>query len=100
MPRRVPSGRLVSLVVAVLAATELYAQNATAPIAIDLTGDQHWVDAGIDVKIGDVLVLTATGSLTYPQSKPNGPEGLARGWKDLLRSMPVVDSGRGAVVGR
>src|SRR3954447_8856203 len=105
MRRRVPSVRLVSLAVAVLmatvvTATKLQAQNATAPTTIELKGDQHWVDTGLDVHIGDTIILTATGSVTYPQSKANGPEGLARGWKDLLRSMPVVDSGRGAVVGR
>jgi hypothetical protein len=100
MCRRIPSGQVVSFVVAVLVATGLHAQNATAPTEIDLKGDQHWVDAGIDVKIGDTIVITATGSLQYPQSKASGPEGLARGWKDLLRSTPVVDAGRGSVVGR
>src|SRR4051794_2488799 len=105
MRRRVPSARLFSLAVAVLmativTATKLHAQNATAPTTVELKGDQHWVDTGLDVHIGDTIILTATGSVTYPQSKANGPEGLARGWKDLLRSMPVVDAGRGSVVGR
>ncbi len=91
---------IVSSLVALCLATGLHAQNATAPTAIELKGDQHWVDTGIDVHIGDTLAITATGSMLYPQSKANGPEGLARGWKDLLRSMPVVDAGRGSVVGR
>ncbi len=81
-------------------ATSLYAQTAATPKTFELKGDQTWVDTAIDIGIGDVVVITATGSLQYPQSKANGPEGLPRSWKDLLRTMPVVDAGRGSVIGR
>ncbi len=81
-------------------ATSLYAQTAANQKKIELKGDQTWVDTAIDVGIGDGVIITATGSLQYPQSKANGPEGLPRGWKDLLRAMPVVDAGRGSVIGR
>ena len=81
-------------------ATGLLGQAASTPVKIELSGDQTWVDSGIDVSIGDTLAITATGHLQYPQSRENGPEGLPRGWKDLLRAMPVVDAGRGSVIGR
>ena len=81
-------------------ATSLYAQTTATPKKIELKGEQTWVDTAIDVGIGDVVTITAAGSLQYPQSKENGPEGLPRGWKDLLRAMPVVDAGRGSVIGR
>jgi len=87
-------------VLAAVLATGLFAQTTPKTTALELKGDQTWVDTGIDLHIGDVLVVTSTGSLQYPQSKANGPEGLARGWKDLLRAMPVVDAGRGSVIGR
>lgn len=59
-----------------------------------------WVDTGIDCQPGDTLRITATGNLTFPSSKTNGPEGLSRGWRDLLRILPINDAGRGALIGR
>ncbi len=60
-----------------------------------------WVDTGIDLKPGDALHITATGQLQYSTAaQANGPEGLPRGFADLLRVMQVNDSGRGAVIGR
>lgn len=76
----------------------LGAQNTSREL--DVSGAQSWVDTGLDLKAGDTVTITATGSLHYAQSSPNGPEGLGRSWKDLLRILPVKDSGRGALVGR
>lgn len=67
---------------------------------LDIAGAQSWVDTTIDLKAGDSVLITATGSLQYPQSTANGPEGLPRSWKDLLRILPVKDSGRGALLAR
>jgi hypothetical protein len=68
---------------------------------IQLTGDQHWVDSGIDVKARERVILTASGKLRYADAPDeNGPEGRARGWKDLLRILPFNDAGRGAVLAR
>ena len=44
--------------------------------------------------------ITATGTVHFPGAKENGPEGLARGWTDLIRILPVNDAGRGALIGR
>src|SRR5215470_9514139 len=66
-----------------------------------LTGDTPWVDTGIDVQAGEHVVVTATGKLRYGDAKEdNGPDGLARGFRDLLRVLPFNDAGRGALIGR
>ncbi len=68
---------------------------------IPLTGDQHWSDTGIDVKPGERVVVTGSGKLHYADAQSDGgPEGQKRGWKDLLRILPVKDGGRGALIGR
>ncbi len=68
---------------------------------VQITGDQHWLDTGIDVKAGERVIFIASGTLRYADAKgDNGPEGLPRGWKDLLRILPFNDAGRGAVLAR
>jgi hypothetical protein len=66
-----------------------------------LSGDTTWLDTGIEVQPGEHLFFTATGKLTYSDAKAeNGPEGLTRGFKDLIRQLPFNDAGRGAVIAR
>ncbi len=67
---------------------------------LDVQGDKQWTDTGIDVLAGTRLAISATGSLQYAQSQAAAPDGLARGWKDLLRVLPLNDAGRGALIGR
>jgi len=68
---------------------------------IQITGDQSWVDSGIDVQAGEHVLFTASGSLRYSDAKQdNGPEGLSRGFKDLIRVLPLNGAGRGALIGR
>jgi hypothetical protein len=68
---------------------------------LQLTGDSTWLDTGIDVQAGEHVLITATGSLRYADAKAdNGPQGLTRGFKDLLRVLPFNEAGRGAVIGR
>jgi LssY C-terminus len=68
---------------------------------IQLTGEQTWSDTGIDVQPGEHIVVTATGKLRYADAKEdNGPEGISRGFKDLLRILPFNGAGRGALIGR
>lgn len=80
---------------AALASTALAADRKE----IDVSASQTWTDTGIDLNAGDALAFTATGSISYgPQTA--GPDGLKRGWKDLLMQFPVNEAGRGALVGR
>lgn len=68
---------------------------------IQLTSGSSWVDTGIDVQAGEHLLITASGKLRYADAKDDaGPQGLARGFKDLLRALPDNDAGRGALIGR
>jgi hypothetical protein len=68
---------------------------------VQLTGDNTWIDTGIDVQAGEHVLVTATGKLRYADAKAdNTPDGLARGFKDLLRVLPFNDAGRGALIGR
>ena len=66
-----------------------------------LKGDSDWLDTGIDVAPGEHVVVTAKGTLRYTNAKQdNGPDGLSRGFKDLLRILPYNAAGRGALIGR
>jgi hypothetical protein len=68
---------------------------------VQITGQQSWSDTGIDVQPGEHIVVTATGKLRYADAKEdNGPEGITRGFKDLLRILPFNGAGRGALIGR
>jgi hypothetical protein len=77
---------------------------------IDVAGTKEWVDTNIDVRGGAKLRFTATGKITYPpdgsyKGKSRtvgtfGPDGLARGWADLIHQYAVKDAGHGALIGR
>ena len=68
---------------------------------IQLTGEQLWSDTGIDVQPGEHIVVAASGKMRYADAKEdNGPEGIPRGFKDLLRILPFNGAGRGALMGR
>src|SRR5712692_5497518 len=66
----------------------------------EVKGDQQWLDTGVDLYPADSVRITATGTLQYSLQKPIGPEGLPRGFKDLLRMLPINGAGRGALIGR
>jgi hypothetical protein len=66
-----------------------------------LEGSEIWNDTGITLEPGQRIVVTAEGTLHYTDAKAdNGPEGLTRGYKDLLRILPLNAAGRGALIGR
>jgi LssY C-terminus len=66
-----------------------------------LTGDVTWLDTGIDVQAGEHVLITVAGTLRYLNAKEdNGPQGLPRGFADLLRVLPFNEAGRGAAIGR
>ncbi len=82
---------------ALLAMAPASAQKKT----VTLDGGQTWVDTGVDVQPGDLVRMTAEGRLKYADAREEAtPEGLRRGWMDLIRAMPLNDAGRGAVIGR
>ena len=92
------TGRLPALVIAAMLSTSaiLFADRKE----MDIPAAQVWTDTGVDLKAGDVLTITATGNIQYEAGKTSSPDGLARGWMDLVMQFPVNGSGRGALVGR
>jgi hypothetical protein len=83
------------------------AQAATSPANLPLSreftldGGKVWTDTGITLEPGQRFVVTATGTLHYSDAKAdNGPGGLTRGFKDLVRNLPDNESGRGALIAR
>jgi hypothetical protein len=66
-----------------------------------LEGSKGWTDTGISLEPGQRILVTAEGTLRYSDAKAdNGPEGLTRGFKDLIRILPFNDAGRGALIGK
>jgi hypothetical protein len=71
---------------------------------------KEWLDTNIDVRGGAKLRFTATGQITYPPDSSYagksktlgtfGPNGLPRGWADLIHQYAVKDAGHGALIGR
>ncbi len=90
------------------------AQSPATPAAasaksyeFDIAATKQWTDTGLDLRAGEKLHVTATGSITYPagnssKSKPRtfGPDGLTRGWADLVHQYAVSSGGHGALIGR
>jgi LssY C-terminus len=59
-----------------------------------------WTDTGVEVTPADQLNFTATGNLTLADGRQAPPDGLARGWKDLIRAFPLNSANSGALIGR
>jgi hypothetical protein len=83
--------------------------NATTgkPYEFDVAANKQWLDTNLDLRAGEELHVTATGSITYPagassksKARTFGPNGLARGWTDLIHQYAVSDAGHGALIGR
>jgi len=84
--------------------------NSNKSYAVDVPGTKEWVDTNIDVHGGAKLLFTATGKIAYPPDDSYsgrsrtlgtfGPDGLARGWADLIHQYAVDDAGHGALIGR
>jgi len=72
--------------------------NKTYQIEVDAS--KQWVDTNIDLRPGEKLHITATGTITYEKGGSFGPDGLARNFKDLIHQYAVTDAGHGALIGR
>jgi LssY C-terminus len=77
---------------------------------VDVPATKQWVDTNINVRGGAKLRFTATGQITYPADQSYsgrsrtrgtfGPDGLPRGFADLIHQYAVRDAGHGALIGR
>jgi hypothetical protein len=59
-----------------------------------------WTDTGVEVTPADQLNFTATGNLALADGRQAPPDGLSRGWKDLIRVFPLNSANSGALIGR
>jgi hypothetical protein len=59
-----------------------------------------WTDTGVIITPSDHLNFTATGSLSLADGRSAPPDGLTRGWKDLIRVYPLNSANSGALIGR
>jgi len=104
------SAMVLCLWPAIKAQTAAPNAGATKSIEIDLPGTKEWVDTNLDVRGGAKLRFTATGQITYPSdnsysgksrtSGTFGPDGLPRGFADLIHQYAVNSAGHGALIGR
>jgi hypothetical protein len=78
-------------------ASVLKARKGSYSFKID-SGD--WNDTGLEVAPGDHLNFTATGNLALADGRTAPPDGLTRGWKDLIRQYPLNSANSGALIGR
>lgn len=95
-----PSGSILvqPISLAVPAAKSLAARKGSYTITVPGTG--AWTDTGIEVTPADHIEFTATGQVTLADGHVSGPEGVARGWKDLLRSSALESANPGALIAR
>jgi hypothetical protein len=92
--------------------SDLRAQSAQTNAAghqiyrLDIDATKQWVDTGIDVRGGERLRATGSGKITYPPAGKNpeertfGPDGLTRGWADLIHEYAVPDGNHGELIAR
>src|SRR5215470_16783206 len=60
-----------------------------------------WTTTDLELKPGERAVFAANGTAHCAgQDDEFGPAGLPRGFRDLLRVLPVSQAGRGALIGR
>ncbi len=71
---------------------------------IVVKGDRVWTGTNLEVTAGETIGLAASGSLEYTGGKGEKQSarvaGPKRGFRDLIKTLPVNAAGRGALVAR
>jgi len=68
-------------------------------VSLEISAAKTWTDTGVDVAPGETIAVEAAGNIVYA-GKETGPAGIARGWADLIKTFPLNDAQRGALIGR
>jgi len=105
----------LTLLLAATAATEWPAgasaqASSPSPAAVDqarisrdiqIGETAPWTSTDIQLQPGERAVFTAKGTGRCPgEAAEFGPGGIPRGFRDLLRALPMAQAGRGALIGR
>jgi len=75
----------------------------TSATELDVSSKDAWVDTGLDLRPGDKLTISATGTLKVRNGKSTSSvtaAGANRGFRDLIKAYPVNEAGQGALIGR
>jgi hypothetical protein len=106
---------VVALTLSILSAAGSVSAQNTAPqpgspnatsYQVDVDATKQWIDSKIDLRGGEKIKITATGTITYsadkkhPDGRTLGPEGLPRAFEDLIHEYAVTDGGHGELIGR
>jgi hypothetical protein len=86
-------------------ATQPSPSGSQSSYQISVDASKQWVDTNIDLRPGQSLRFAASGEITYPaqgksKERTFGPDGLPRGFTDVIHQYAVGDAGHGALVGR
>ena len=84
------------------------ASSSANSYEIDVPATKQWVDSSIDLRAGEKIRITSSETITYPASKSSksqdgqtvSPDGLPRGFRDLIHQYAVPNGGHGALIGR
>lgn len=79
------------------------AQDSSPRVSRDFDVGQKdvWTLTDLEVKPGERVVFAAKGSATCGEATSSfGPDGIPRGFRDLLRILPMAQAGRGTLLGR
>lgn len=82
----------------------LLVMNAQDEKSISLNAEAKWIDTGLKLERGDRYSIAASGEIILRgqkgEAQKSAPAGMSRGFRDLLRALPLNSSGRGALIGR
>jgi len=95
-PLAVPAGVQVIQVTAPATAT---LSSRKGSYSFTVKGGE-WVDTGVTLAAGDRVEFTTSGTLALSDGRSITPDGLTRGWKDVLRVFPVNSANVGSLAGR
>jgi hypothetical protein len=62
--------------------------------------NSEWLDTGAVVAAGEIADFNASGDITMADAREATPDGVDRGWKDLIRQFPLNQAKVGALIGR
>ncbi len=80
-----------------LACLPVFAQSSQIYVMADQEG---WTDTNLDLRADDVVSFDAVGNVRLSGGRNAGPDGIRRGFTDLVKSLPVNNAGVGALIGR